>query len=389
MKAAAAGLDTLTRREQTTLRELLIRATTAAGPTSAVGELERLVRAAPLAGLPAAAAMHRVAGTVQRGLNGVGGVPDSVLRQLDAMRQRSSLRHLFLTGALSQIGHAFDEAGLSWAVMKGPVVAALLYPGIGDRSYADLDLLVDRRDFPTAIRVLEGLGYEHKIRDWALAEDVFAGQVGMTNQQSAHVDLHWHLHFSRQDRRPFALDPKEMIARSRQVAFSGITTPTLDPVDTVITLAFHAARSGGHRLVWLKDVERSVAVERPDLDELVRRCREYRCGPPVGLILGRAHALLDAPVPEDIRRALTPTSLSAADRLVCAITNPVQLHERATITRVFTRSVRSSLGATLAALPARAARGLRRLLFPRRWNDIDSAEDKERYLRAVAGSVDR
>jgi Uncharacterised nucleotidyltransferase len=388
MNSAAAGLGTLTHRERTALRELLIRATAAAGHGSDEGELEQLVRVAPIDGLPAAAAMHRVAGTVRRALDRVAGVPDGVLRQLDAVRQRSSLRHLLLTGALSQIGNAFDASGLSWAVMKGPVVAALLYPDVGDRSYADLDLLVDRRDFPPAIRVLEGLGYQHKIHDWALAEDVFAGQVGMTNH-SAHVDVHWHLHFSRQDRRPFALDPNEMIARRRHVAISGIMAPTLDPVDTLITLAFHAARSGGHRLVWLKDVERSMAVERPDLDELVRRCREYRCGPPVEVILGRAHALLDTPVPDAVHRALSPASLRAAERLVCAIRKPVQLHERPTITRVFTRSVRSSAGATLAAVPARAARGLRRLLFPTRWNDIDSADDKERYLRAVAGSVDR
>ena len=46
-----------------------------------------------------------------------------------------------------------------------------------------------------------------------------------------------------------------------------------------MTLAFHAARSDGHRLVWLKDIERALAVESRDLDELVRRCRASRCAP--------------------------------------------------------------------------------------------------------------
>ena len=82
------------------------------------------------------------------------------------------------------------------------------------------------------------------------------------------IDLHWHLHYSREDRRPFALDPDAMVERSRRVVVSGASVPTLDPVDTLLTLAFHAARSDGHRLVWLKDVERAVAVEEPDLDEL-------------------------------------------------------------------------------------------------------------------------
>ena len=198
--------------------------------------------------------------------------------------------------------------------MKGPVVAALLYPDVGDRSYGDLDLLVDRRDFPQAMRVLEELGYQHAIHNWALAEEMLAGQVGMSSP-AVTVDLHWHLHYSREDRRPFAVDPEAMIERTRLVDVSGVTTPTLDPVDTLLTLAFHAARSDGHRLVWLKDIERAVAVEQPDLDELVRRCRAYRCAPPVGVMLGRARSLLDADVPDEIMRALVPMTLRAADRV--------------------------------------------------------------------------
>ena len=142
--------------------------------------------------------------------------------------------------------------------------------------------------------------------------------------------------------------------------------PTLDPVDTLLTLAFHAARSDGHRLVWLKDVERAVAVEEPDLDELVRRCRAARCAPPVGLILSRARSLLDAEIPAEIIRAMTPIPLRAADRIASGLRHPVQLHERGTATRIYTRSVRSSTLATLYAVPERGARVMRRFLRPPR-----------------------
>ncbi len=249
--------------------------------------------------------------------------------ELAAQRSYSSLHHLLVVGALNQISQAFDEAGLSWVVMKGPVIAGLLYPGVGDRTYGDLDLLLDRRDYPEAMRLLEDLGYEHSIHNWALAEEMLAGQVGMTSPVVP-IDLHWHLHYSREDRRPFALDPDAMVERARRVVVSGASVPTLDPVDTLLTLAFHAARSDGHRLVWLKDVERAVAVEEPDLDELVRRCRAARCGPPVGLILSRARSLLDAEIPAEIIRALTPISLRAADRMASGLRHPVQLHERGT-----------------------------------------------------------
>ena len=183
---------------------------------------------------------------------------------------QSSLHHLLIVGALSEVGRRFDDARLSWVAMKGPVVADLFYPGVGDRTYGDLDLLVARADFPKAMRILEDAGYEHDIHNWALAEEMLAGQVGMATP-AVHIDLHWHLHYSQQDRRPFAFPIEQMIERGRRVVVSGVDTPTLDPADTLLTLAFHAARSDGHRLMWYKDVERSLVADEPDLDDVVRR----------------------------------------------------------------------------------------------------------------------
>jgi hypothetical protein len=387
MTRGTGGLEALTRHERDALRRLLIRATAVAGRSNAIGELSRLTAAAPIAALPAVAALHRVSGTVLRGLDGVDGVPCDVREQLAAVRRQASLHHLLVVGALGQITRSFDEAGLSWVVMKGPVVAARFYPDVGDRTYADLDLLVDRRDFPPAIGILEELGYEHAIHNWALAETMLAGQVGMKSPM-LDLDLHWHLHYSSEDRRPFAIDPEAMIDRARRVVVSGLTAPTLDPVDTVLTLGFHAARSGGHRLVWLKDIERAVAVDEPDLDELVRRCRTYRCGPPVGIMLARARVFLGAEVPSEIIQALAPLPLRTLERFNDRHMRPVRLHERDTVTRFLTRSARSSTATSVAGVPTRVIRQLRRNLFPPPANETDSREEKERYLQAVTTSVE-
>ena len=236
--------------------------------------------------------------------------PTAVTEQLAAVREHSARRHLLYAAALGQIARAFDSSDLSWVAMKGPVIA-LRYPDVGDRTYNDLDMLVDRRDFPHAVSILEDLGYRHATHDWALAEQMLAGELSMS-KQAVPVDLHWHLHYSHHDRRPIAIDPEEMIERSRSIAISGTRTSTFDAVDTLLTLAFHAARSDGHRLIWLKDIEREVAAEQPDFDELIRRCREYRCARPVGLMLHRAHVVLGAEVPDEVIRALAHTAL--ADR---------------------------------------------------------------------------
>jgi len=380
---ALETLGGLARAEQAPLRDLLVAATAGDGGRTT---LERLVGAAPIHALPAAALLHRVSGSVRRGLDGVDGVPPDVVDQLEAEEGAASFHHLVVVGALSLIATAFDDAGLSWAVMKGPVVATLLYPSVGDRRYGDLDLLVHPRDFGAAMRILESLGYEHTIHDWARAEQMMAGEIGMAGP-SVLVDLHWHLHYSTQDRRPLALDPLAMLGRVRRVDVSGLEVPTFDPVDTLVTLAFHAARSDGHRLIWLKDIERSLAVEQPDLGEVVRRAQAARCAPPVGLMLSRARRVLDAQVPSEVVDAMTPPSLRAIDRLACALVDPIQLDERETVTRALTRSARSSLLESVTDIPARSVRWARQRFTKVPANETDDPTEKARYVRAVAASA--
>ena len=103
----------LSRREQSALRSLLIQATAASGRSVETAPLERLVRESPVEFLSAAAGLHRLAGSVLHGLDGVERVPDPVRAQLSLLQQQSSLRHLLITGSLLEIQRAFDNAGLS------------------------------------------------------------------------------------------------------------------------------------------------------------------------------------------------------------------------------------------------------------------------------------
>jgi hypothetical protein len=127
-------------------------------------------------------------------------------------------------------------------------------------------------------------------------------------------------------------------------------------------------------------------VDEPDLDEVVRRANVYRCALPVGLILDRACRLVDASIPDEVVRSMTPASLRAVDRGVCRLVDPVQFDERPTITRAFARSVRSSLVSTVVAVPMRATRWVRRQLVRPRPNESDSPDEKASYLRAVMGA---
>jgi len=174
-----------------------------------------------------------------------------------------------------------------------------------------------------------------------------------------------------------------MLERARQVAVGGQPVTTFDQVDTLLHLGLHAARAGGHRLIWFKDIERSWVVERPDPDELVERARRFRCGPPVGLALARARSLLGVEIPEELVDALLGRPLGRLEQLVTSISPPLRFHERDTLARFLARSLRSSLATSVADLGARSVRSARRLL-PRRAHDTGDEVEKEAFLAAVA-----
>ena len=69
-------------------------------------------------------------------------------------------------------------------------------------------------------------------------------------------------------------------------------------------MALHAALSGGDRLIWLKDIERTLAVDRPPWDEVIRRARAWKAGRSIAITLNRARRSLGAPVPDDALDAL-------------------------------------------------------------------------------------
>ncbi len=87
------------------------------------------------------------------------------------------------------------------------------------------------------------------------------------------LDLHWHVVNDARLRRRFTFRTEEMLGRAVRMAIGDSIVPALDPVDTLLHLGYHTAHSGGHRLMWLKDVERATAADGLDWDVVLRQGR--------------------------------------------------------------------------------------------------------------------
>lgn len=297
--------------------------------------------------LVTAARYHRVSGFVLAAVQ-----EDSryagLAGRLAPLVRDAEVRHLRACADLRAAGAALDAAGVGWLAFKGPVLVARYHPWPGLRPYADADVLVPASAFPAAVTALGDAGFADGTSNWTFLRDVLAGELTLHAPLGTPLDVHWTFPFRAELRREFAIDVDSAAARARVVPVAdGLAVRTFDPVDTLVHLAFHAALDGGHRLVWLKDIERCVAVDAPGWAAVVERAREWRVGPAVGVLLGRSRRVLGTPVPAAVtRELLAAPGLRLAATLTDRLWPAPHASERGSPARLLARSARGDAAAT-------------------------------------------
>jgi hypothetical protein len=222
--------------------------------------------------------------------------------------------------------------------------------------YHDLDILVPEDAFADTIDALEASGFHLVDRNWTLIRRERRGQLHVALRLGTLADVHWHLINRERVRRSLTLPMPEIFERARAVSLFGLELRTLDPVDTLTHLCLHAALSGGDRLIWLKDVERAIATEGPDWQQVVDRACGWGASPLVGLVLARTSWRLGAPVPDDVIRELLAGPRWLVSRVLDRLWPPERSSGRATPSVVWAQSVRPTWRGTARAMLQRASR---------------------------------
>ncbi|RYV50742.1 nucleotidyltransferase family protein [Pengzhenrongella frigida] len=249
-----------------------------------------------------ASSLHRVAPAVARALASAAQVPAEWSRVLAPARHAQIARHMRAVADLRIIATALDAAGIGWVAIKGPVAAELIWPSVDMREYFDLDLLVDRGEFARAMSVLAEAGLRLLDRNWPLLERSRRAELTLLAPNGTPVDLHWDIAVAPRLRRGFRTDVPGMLARSRRVPLpQGFDVGVLDPEDTLVHLAFHAAQEGATRLMWLADLHYAAVGPTVDWDTIARRARAMRLEVPLGMILDRVQRTLGGSVGTSFR----------------------------------------------------------------------------------------
>ncbi len=249
------------------------------------------------------AAYHRVPGLVHRSLIDLG-VDDPAYAGLRSAYQMAVLAHRRSMIELKTMVDCLGPLEHPWLVVKGPVLVELGYRDPGARIYEDLDLVVEPRDLGAAIACIEAAGGRLGDLNWPMVTRLGRAEIPMELPDGMLADLHWHLLVTPNARSRFDLSMAALSERRRTVSLEGVDVATLDPIDGILYLCLHGSLSGGHQLIWLKDLEMMLLHEPPDWDELVRRARRSGSDLVAAIQLDRTAQVLGTPVPSDVVEAL-------------------------------------------------------------------------------------
>jgi hypothetical protein len=166
-------------------------------------------------------------------------LPTEVIARLEQNLVDSTVRIEAMIAESTEIQRGFQDAGLSYAVLKGFSLWPESVPKLALRSQLDLDFLVAQENAPEARQILEARGYHlHAVsgRSWEFKSN--EGKAPSLKQMyktglSRSVELHLEVN-------PNSDAPNiSLLARIEQRSLHGLLTPVLSPVDLFLGQGLH------------------------------------------------------------------------------------------------------------------------------------------------------
>jgi hypothetical protein len=229
-------------------------------------------------------------------------VPAAVLEHFENYALAIAGHNLFLTHELVKILDLFQAHGIPAIPFKGPSLAWYAYGKLSSRTFADLDILVQRKDFSRAKGILLDLGYRG---DFSLApqqEERFLRthhEYPMARKDGkVQVELQWGV-TPRDFSFLFPLEP--LWERLREIDFEGRKILAFTPEDLFLNLCLHGSEHCWERLIWVCDLAEMMGTHREmDWEGLVGRAKRLGCSRILLLGVFLARKLLEADLPEPV-----------------------------------------------------------------------------------------
>jgi putative heme-binding domain-containing protein len=296
-------------------------------------------------------------------------------------RDGAMATHITASITLDAIDQLLD--GLRWATFKGPVLSEHAHPAPGLRLYNDIDVLVSPHELRQATSRLMDAGWTvADFRDMLL-NTATPGEMHWISPSGILIDLHWSMINMASTRRQFSVSTDAILERRSSSPLGLSSTWTLDHTDALTHVCLHAALTGAHRMLLILDVDQ-LARKTTDWDSVVARAHEWGAETAMAIVLARASALLNTPIPENLHRKLgVSTGLRMVTNAVDRLAPVPALRRDASMARLVARSARPGSNGTLTAVGTKGLRGVAQTVLASRGNWT------RQFLEAVdAGTID-
>jgi len=232
-----------------------------------------------------------------------GYLPKEMVSRLEKGRQVWLLRNLLSIKELERISEAVTEEKIPVLVIKGPVLAELVYRDISLRPFSDLDIVVHPRHRGTIGDLLRKLGYRY-MPSAGLPEDSYQAAIidGGPKWNALWLDVH-HDISALMRLRGRRYDIRDMWRAS--APYKSPLVRRLCWEDFLCHLATHASLDSYSRFVLLCDIDRLLRIPGfIDWPKALDRAARCRCTVDLWLALDLAKSMLGTEIPKAVSDVL-------------------------------------------------------------------------------------
>jgi hypothetical protein len=265
-----------------------------------------------------------------------------VQRLLQSQWQVYSERNNFYLNELALLLQELEKYNIVVPVLKGNLLASIVYPAIETRIFNDLDLIIRLDDIVPVTKALEKLGYvqghydeerneiieatrqekilqqmtSHELQEFQkLSSNKFAGLV----QVDVNHDILW------KGNCPYKVDTRDLIARALPVEINHVKGYMLDYIDNIIQLSCHLYKEAT-LMIWITDLRDLKIYKFADLfmyiskfyrqidwEQLTERVKAYNLEKVIYYNFHYIEMMFGKIIPADIMADLKPADLSYLD----------------------------------------------------------------------------
>jgi hypothetical protein len=251
-------------------------------------------------------------------------IPPKVHEQLQQRVQFTIYRNFYLVHELLSILELLQKQQIPVIPFKGPILASSVYGDITLRTFCDLDLLIQTKDFFKVKDILSNSGYQQYITYLLTERHVISyfkhrGEYAFIKTESAIYSPSSHQSSSLDEQQLFnfsvdlhsrlltgtltgRLSDSDILCQNLQpLTLNGTTVSSLQPENLLLYLCIHGTKSHWAKLKWVCDVGELIR-SHPQLEweQIYATAEKLQIQTMLLLGLLLAHQLLDANLPADM-----------------------------------------------------------------------------------------